>query len=231
MNLRSETVQRWWPTTQSLDLVEGNIERVAAAVQDEVSRFLKSEQLTASWETFPNLDAAFGATPEFANVPTFYLVIPTHSKWNVLWNNGFLCDGYDSLCSCLTKNHGFTTIHWSAHDELTSFQPGAAFHYRRFDGSKLIERSVQAAQQDKRWLFFESGQPLPEENVQSYLARRKKDRLNEQNMSQFLARLGANPWSEQFYSVSEKPCFVLHRKNAPSTIIRRPRSEVLQPGK
>jgi hypothetical protein len=127
MQLRSEIIQRWWPTTQSLDLVEGNVEQVAAAVRDEVSRFLQSEPIKVSWEKFPNLDAAFEAVPEFANVPTFYLVIPSHSKWTVLWNNSLLCAGYDSLYSCLTKNHGLTTIHWSAHDELTSFQPELLF--------------------------------------------------------------------------------------------------------
>lgn len=42
-----------------------------------------------------------------------------------------------------------------------------------------------------------------------------------------LARLGAAPWSEEFYSVPEQRCFVLQRVQAPPTIIRKPRSEVL----
>ena len=39
------------------------------------------------------------STPSvFTNVSTCYLVLPTHSRWTVRWNNSFLCDGYDSLC-------------------------------------------------------------------------------------------------------------------------------------
>lgn len=102
------------------------MEVVAAAMQEEVRRFIAGEAITTSWETFSNLDAAFRSASEFANVPTIYLVLPTLSKWSVLWNNSFLCDGYDSLCHCLTKNHGLTTVHWSAHDEWTSFQSGQA---------------------------------------------------------------------------------------------------------
>ena len=80
-NLRSDAIQRWWPATQSLDLVEGPPDRVAAAVHTEVSRLLGRERLETSWESFANLDAAFGAPPDFANVPTVYLVLPTRSRW------------------------------------------------------------------------------------------------------------------------------------------------------
>jgi hypothetical protein len=228
MQLRSEIVQRWWPTTQSLDLVEGPIEAVAAGVETEVTRFLKGEAIVTSWEDFPSLDSAFRAAPEFANVPTFHLVLPSHSRWTVLWNNSFLCDGYDSLCWCLTKNHGLTTVHWSAHDDWTTFQSGACFHHRRRDGSAVVERSVQASQEDKRWLFHESGQPLPEEDVGSYGARRKRDRLNEALVVQLLARLSASPWSEKFYAVPEQRCFVLRRVQAPETVTRRRASEVVR---
>lgn len=230
MHLRSESIRRWWPSTQSLDLVEGPVEAVAAAVDVEVRRFLTGETLITSWEVFPSLEAAFQAAPEFANVPTFYLVLPSRSRWTVLWNNSFLCDGYDSLCWCLTKNHGLTTVHWWAHDEWTTSQSGAGFHHRRSDGSTLVERSVYAAQEDKRWIFHESGEPLPEEDVVSYGAKRKRDRLNEALVAQLLVRLGASPWSEEFYALPEHRCFVLRRHQPPTTVIRRRASEVLRAG-
>src|SRR5262245_61810685 len=117
MAFKSEVIRKWWPSTQSLDLVEGAVESVASAVDAEVRRFLKGEAVTSSWRTYPNLDSAFNEVPEFTNVPTYYLVLPSRSRWTVLWNNRFLCDGYDSLCWCLTNNHALTTIHWFAHDE------------------------------------------------------------------------------------------------------------------
>lgn len=227
MILRSETIQKWWPTTQSLDLVEGSVEEVAAALQAEAGRFLAGEAISSSWEAFSNLDAAFGSALEFANVPTVYLVLPTHSKWSVLWNNSFLCDGYDSLCYNFTKNHGLTTVHWAAHDEWTTFQSGARFIHRQTDGAEITERSVAVGQEDKRWLFDAHGKPMAEEDTESYQARRKRDRLNEEKVSAFLSRLGATPWLEQFYGIPATKTFVLRRENAPSTVIRRNPREVL----
>lgn len=226
-NLRSKIIQQWWPSTQSLDLVDGSIEKVAAAVHEEVSRFLKGETVTTSWQTFPNLNAAFGVASEFTNVSTIYLVLPAHSNWTVLWNNSFLCDGYDSLCWCLTRNHGLTTIHWSAHDEWTTFQSGAKFVHRRLVDETVVERSVTAAQEDKRWHFYAIGDPLPEEDLLSYTARRKRDRLNEESMTALLSRLGAYPWQEQFYAVSVASTFVLRRDAFSSRIIRRSLTDVL----
>jgi len=221
MKLRDETFQRWWPCTQSLDLVEGPVERVAAAVQAEVTGFLEGEEITTEWAVFPSLDAAFQAAPDFANVPTFYLVLPTHSRWTVLWNNSFLCNGYDSLCWNLTRKHGLTTVHWAAHDEWTTFQSGTTFVHRRLVGSEMMERTVQAAQEDKRWLFYELGEALPEEDRIPYRARRKRDRFNEAILSKLLARLGASPWAEAFYAVPGGKSFVLLRGSPPPTVIRR----------
>ena len=96
MHLRSETFRKWWPATQSLDLVQGTVETVAAAVEAELRRFPGNEEMAASWQSFPCIDAAFEATAEFTNTPTFFLVLPTRSRWSVLWNNRSLCDGYDS---------------------------------------------------------------------------------------------------------------------------------------
>jgi hypothetical protein len=42
MSLRGEAIQRWWPTTRCLDLVEGPVEAVAAALEAEVTSFLRA---------------------------------------------------------------------------------------------------------------------------------------------------------------------------------------------
>lgn len=228
MAFRSETIEKWWPTTQSLDLVEGSVERVAASVHDEVKRFVVGEAMTTAWETPPNLDAAFRIASEFANVPTVYLVLPTFSKWSVLWNNSFLCDGYDSLCWCLTRNHGLTTVHWSAHDEWTTFQSGASFTHRRLDRGEIIERSVYVGQEDKRWGFYASGEPLPEEDLEGYKTRRKRDRLNEERVMALLSRLGVSPWLEESYALPGTGIFAICRPNPPSTVIRRSPRDVLR---
>ena len=225
---RGGAIGKWWPATQSLDLVEGSVEDVAAAVDAEVRRFVKGTPVSTNWTTVPNLDSAFSIHPVFANVPTWYLVLPTHSRWTVLWNNSFLCDGYDSLCWCLTDRHALTTLHWFAHDEWTTMQAGAGFTHRRRDGARVVERSVYCAQEDATWHFHAAGPPLPEERLEQYSARRKRDRLNEGGMIDLLRRLGADPWTDTFYAVPEGRIFTLERLDVPPTITVRAREEVLR---
>ena len=225
MPIRSDVIQRWWPTTQSLDLVLGATDAVAAAAEAEIRRFVDGARVVASWERFPDLESAFRAAPHFTNSPSVFLVLPTRSPWTVLWNNSFLCDGYDSLCWNLTTRHGFRTLHWEAHDEQTTMQPGASFTHRAMRDDALIERSVYAAQEDTRWLFHAVGEPLPEEDQAAYAARRKRDRLNESAMVQLLARLGAHPWAEDFYALGDGACRVI--RIVDPGYLRRSAAEVL----
>ncbi len=221
------TIRKWWPTTQSLDLVVGSVRAVSQAVQAEVTRYANGEQIAAGWFQFPDLDAAFSSAPDFGNVPTLILVLPTRSNWSVLWHNTFLCSGYDSLCANLTSNYRLTTIHWSAHDEWTTSQSGALFVHRRHDGTDVVKRTVQAAQQDKRWHFYAMGRPLDEENLTEYDAKRKRDRLNERSLLSLLGRLGAKPWPEDFYALPEQETFVIRRQSVSPSVARRSRKEVL----
>lgn len=226
--LRSESTQRWWPTTQSLDLVKGNIDEVALAVRVEMARFWGETNLAASWAPLVGLDEAFHRANYFGNIPTLLLVLPTRSSWSVLWNNSFLCDGYDSLCWCLTQQHQLTTIHWSAHDQPTSFQPGASFTHRTMRET-LVERTVSVACNDGRWRFDQVGAPLAEEDLVSYQAKRISERLNERSMTALLSRLEATPWSDEFYAIGQR-YFAVERIDVPLTISRRSPGAVLGSG-
>jgi hypothetical protein len=74
------------------------------------------------------------------------------------------------------------------------------------------------------------GEPLPEEDVIGYAARRKRDRLNEDRVSALLSRLGAMPWQAEFYTLPQSRVFVIRRENPPGTIARRSRADVLRMG-
>ena len=221
-------LREWWPSTQSIDLVRGSVERVAAAVEIEFRRFAGSAPVNSDWKEFDTLDGVFSSPAYFTNVVTFIAVLPTKSDWVALWNNSFLCDGYDSLCWCLTRNHEMTTLHWSAHDDTTTFQPGSQLTHRRWHNGKVDERSVACIRQDRRWLFVESGEPIPEEDTQAYSARRKHERLGEASLMDLLLRLGAAPWTAAFYSVPGRPVFLLFR-GLPPAAITRSRDAVLGP--
>lgn len=225
--MRTSAIANCWPSTQSLDLVQAPCEVAAHAVETELRRVLGAEPIKGRWLTASSIDQAIKSCTEFTNVPTFILVLPTKSRWSVLWNNSWLCDGYDSLCHWLTSNHGLTTMHWSAHDQDSTFQSGAAFAYRARINGTVTERSVYCGREDARWTFHEEGAPLPEEDMQVYEARRKRDRLNEQVLLSLIERLGAHPWDEAFYDFPSQQCYVLQRTSYPSAIARRRPNEVL----
>src|SRR4051812_33600030 len=112
----SEALQRWWPLSASLDLVRSPVETAAEAILAEVTRFVAGWPLRGDWVPFSSLGHVFGSVAAFTNVPTVFFALPTRSEWTVLWNNSFLCDGYDALCFCLTRNHGLDTVHWRSSD-------------------------------------------------------------------------------------------------------------------
>jgi hypothetical protein len=65
---------------------------------------------------------------------------------------------------------------------------------------------VYCCNQGSRWHFEQSGEPLPEEDLQRYNASRKRDRLNEEGIMVLLDRMGARPWREDYYDFEHQKC-------------------------
>jgi hypothetical protein len=221
MLMRTPIIEEWWPTTQSLDLIRGSLKEVGSAIQQELCRVLKDEPIHSKWIAFRNLNQAFGMVKDYTNIPTAFLLLPTFSDWCVLWNNSYLCDGYDSLCYNLTRLHGFETLHWTSHDSKTTFLPGTVFSHRILVNQKLRTRSVYCAKDNQRWIFHQAGKPLVAEKTVFYSARIIRNRLNEQILAEMLMRLGAEPWNEQFYNLGRRKSILLQRLKLPDTIKKK----------
>lgn len=219
---KSQAILDWAPLGESMDLVEGNLSEVASATAAEVRRFAgrfdENETVDVRRTRFESLDSVFRSVKQFTNTPTRFVVIPTRSRWTVVWTNTFACDGYDSLCHCLTLHHGLTTLHWRSSDVDSFSQAGSLFTHRVRTSGEMEERCVYCAREDRRWIFRESGEPLPEEDMEAYARRLKRERLNEERMTALLARLGAAPWQDDFYDFSQK-AVVIRRINYPSAIL------------
>jgi hypothetical protein len=94
-------------------------------------------------------------------------------------------------------------MHWCSSDGDAVFQAGSSFTFRRKSEAELTERSVHCGKNDTRWFFDAVREPLPEEDLAAYSARRKQDRLNEQAMVKLLDKLGARPWYDDFYRAGD----------------------------
>jgi hypothetical protein len=69
--------------------------------------------------------------------------------------------------------------------------------------SDQVVRAVYAMRDTNGWDFFEKGEPLPFEEPDFYLARRKKDRLNPRIVSRCLIQEGYGSLDEDFWISSE----------------------------
>lgn len=241
----------WWPTTQSMDLVEAPVERTAEAVLARYRSFSRwdersaaermglrrpllqrlremvfGDQITLEWIECRSLRDAFELIDRFDVSLTRTLILPTRTRWTVLWNNSPVCSGYDSLCFCLTESHGLTTLHWSAHDDWTTTQSGSHYHWRAPAAEGMAERYVFASQEDDRWHFHQGGEPLPEEDVAGYAAVRVRDRLNEARLMELLGRLGAEPWNEAAYAFPGRVALITRPRPIGSVAPVRSPSEV-----
>ena len=74
--------------------------------------------------------------------------------------------------------------------------------------------------EDKKWLFYQNGDPLPEEQVDWYSERPKRKRLDEGRLMTLLEKLEASPWQDAFYDFTQ-PVIRLKRPKYPSTILTK----------
>lgn len=224
---KDDVVRRWWPLARGMDLVRGGSDRVAELVGSELDRLrlpFEARRIGAS-----SLDDVFASVPTFTNVPTTFVVLPARRGWTVIWNNSFLCDGYDSLAYNLTRLHGVDTLHFTSSDTDGPMLAGTSFTWREGSGGGEPTRTVHCASSGPRWSFHATGTPLPGEDVASYSKAPVRGRMDERALTRLLATMGAEPWRESFYDFAA-PVHRLDRLALPATITSRPVAAVLGRG-
>ena len=150
-----------------MDLVRAPFEEVAVAVEALVGRFV-GEPLVATRPNYTKLEEVFGSVDTFTSVGTVFFVLPTGNGWTVLWNNSLACDGYDSLCSNLSRLHAFDALHWSSSGRDGPLQAGTTVVFRRGKDGGSERRSVYCCRNGSRWTWRAQGDPLPEEDAELY---------------------------------------------------------------
>ncbi|MFL5349254.1 MAG: hypothetical protein ACJ8AT_31020 [Hyalangium sp.] len=75
-------------------------------------------------------------------------------------------------------------------------------------------RALAAANDGGRWVFEQSGEPFPFEQVEQYQARRLRDRFTFEMLKDYLRHLGLAPFEEDFY-MPPGSCAWLIQKTGP----------------
>ena len=104
-------------------------------------------------------------------------------------------DGYRSMILCISKIIPGTHLMFRV-SRVDLQYPGNFLEAA--EGGEFV-RTVYAMRDSDRWVFFEKGDPLPFENLDQYLAQRKRDRLTPEIISTYLKRIGYGSLRQEFW--------------------------------
>lgn len=217
---------RYWPFLMSFDLVKASKAMTLERVAGQIARITNKEPLAILDIEFESLTQVFEHPGEYASFPTAFYVMPTATPWTVIWTNTFHCNGYDSLSHCLSRFDRLETFHFRSCDEDAFYQAGTLFTHRHPTGETEVQsRTVQACKDDRGWKWYATGPEQPYEDLAKYESTRKRDRMNERLLADYLRRLGCDPRDETVYDRRESVSVIV-RERPPETIRREPFSYV-----
>ena len=81
-------------------------------------------------------------------------------------------------------------------------------------------RVVEVANDGGRWVFVQSGEPFPFEQVEQYQARRVRDRFTFEMLKDYLRHLGLAPFEEDFYMPPGSCAWLIQKTGPFSTLVR-----------
>ncbi len=133
-------------------------------------------------------------------------IIPTASGWTAFFDNRDVGPYLESTLASLSNLTGRQTLlifntltKINGVERKAPFLDGLKFHLRG-----PVDRYLQAWINDSgRWTWDEAGDIQPFERPELYEARRKKDRLTIEIVTEYAAALGLRPFDAEFYAPEE----------------------------
>ena len=164
--------------TDCFGFLDATIEQALAAATRGGTRDVEA------WEDSRTLEDIFASeSPK--------ILAPTRSPWLGMFDYGMR--SHDYVAQLLSKDAGCrAVVVWLSDDN------------RRldiYDSGRAI-RHIQASDQDGRWEFYQSGEPLPFEDLEAYERRRVRDRFTPEMLDAYCAALGLRPFDPDFYLAS-----------------------------
>jgi hypothetical protein len=222
---------RWAPVTSELGFLELGAEQAAQAF--------------ATWQR--GLEASSGFTLEVLPVTGTleqvlssllpltsgerqrrYLFIPTRSAWTAYVNSVWTGTDAASPMRYMARRLSIRCLRVVAVPHTLRKHQGGRYGAVMLDvfgpeqPGKLNNyvRALEVANDGGRWVFVQSGEPFPFEQVEQYQARRVRDRFTFEMLKDYLRHLGLAPFEEDFY-MPPGSCAWLIQKTGPFTTVGR----------
>lgn len=198
---------RWAPVTSELGFLETDAERTARAYAAWQGGLLARRGISVGVSpVLGTLEQTLSALLPLNNAERRrHLFIPTRSPWTAYVDNSLGGTDAASAMSYMAQALG-----------CRGMRVVAVPHTLRKDkgryGAVMLElygpqqtdwlnymRTLYVSNDGGRWVFGQSGTPLPFEKLEPYQARKVRDRFTFDMLKEYLQHLGLSPFQENFY--------------------------------
>ena len=195
--------RRFAPITNSVGLIEADAKVVAA----EFEKWQREVVRGFEFVTRPVFGDLVSALQTLLPLDTFIrrvIFVPTRAKWTALFDNFIRGSDVAAKTKILaerlhTRGVRATAVPHSISPGRPKGEYGAAI-VEVYSAESTTLRSVSASNDGGRWVFSESGHPLPFEDVATYQKRLVRDRFTPEALETFLNQYGElDVFDEQFY--------------------------------
>jgi len=221
---------RWAPVTSTMGFLELEAEQAAQAFANwhkglEISRGFTIEVLPLTG----TLEQVLSRLLPLSGWETQRrLFIPTCSAWTAYVENGWTGTDAASAMSVMAGRLSVRGLRVVAVPHTLRKDGGGRYGAVMLDvfGPKQpgkfnnYVRALGASNDGGRWVFDQSGEPFPFEQVERYQERRVRDRFTFEMLKDYLRHLGLSPFEEDFYLPPGSRAWLI-QKTGPSITVGR----------
>jgi hypothetical protein len=220
---------RWAPVTSEMGFLELGAEQAAQAFATWQRGLPTSRGITV--EVLPvtgTLEQALSSLlPLSGGERLRHLFIPTRSAWTAYVSNQWTGTDAASPMSVMARRLSIRCLRVVAVPHTLRGNQGRyggvmldVFGPEQPEKISNTVRVVEVANDGGRWVFVQSGEPFPFEQVEQYQARRVRDRFTFEMLKNYLRHLGLAPFEEDFY-LPPGSCAWLIQKTGPFDTVGR----------
>jgi hypothetical protein len=149
-------------------------------------------------------DALQSLQPLMSVQRTRYLFVGTTAGWTAYFDNGASGSDAPTVGSFLARKIGCRAIRVFSREDTVATggaYGGAIFELYGPTDTEFLNyvRTIAAVNDGGSWDFSANGEVQPFENQDHYKARRIKDRLNQQILTEYASAFGLRPFDPSFY--------------------------------
>lgn len=195
-------IEKWHPVTHDFGLIQAPIERVLAELLNWHGSLGTKYERT---EIASSLADALGSLLPLAQSKMRRLFVATRSDWVACFQNGIQGSDPFPAMSYLANRMGVLAMRVCCTPDRAKYPATIWEVYapESLGGCPPLgyRRSLAAANDGARWVFEESGERYPFEQIERYAERRKQDRFTREMLCDYLRHFGAELITDEFLRV------------------------------